>query len=500
MKPNNLISVVQGNATLESLGSGIDKSFKTLKKHEIRNMKSFCDFMSAEGCAIGDFDGFFVGYTIAQIGKEIDLLRFGSEYILNIEIKSELKEANKNQKILDQLRKNYYYLKFLGKPIQLFSYIENDGFYKYDIDSDGIIKVQANVIAQCMKEQTIDYSVDPDKEFIPSNYLISPFNSTDKFIANEYFLTTAQQKIEDEIESELKEVPFKFFCISANAGTGKTLLMYDIAKKQIASGKKVKIIHCGKLNAGHHKLLFNYHWNVVSIRLISKNKDDICLDGYGYIFVDESQRISIPQLRALVEKAIEKKIPIFFSFDTKQYLRTGETLNVSEFLECNYPDVPVSTKKLTNKIRTNKAMASFITNLMSFGKSRDHLDYDCITIEYMSEHEMLKSYISFLESTGWTSITYTTAKYSYDPYSKTAEICDRNAHDVIGQEFSKVVFVMDENFMYDKDGKLLARGSRYSAKGMLYQIVTRVVDELKIVVIDNPQLYVKLLEIKAMGS
>lgn len=56
------------------------------------------------------------------------------------------------------------------------------------------------------------------------------------------------------------------------------------------------------------------------------------------------------------------------------------------------------TKKLTNKIRTNKAMASFITNLMSIGKSHDNLNYNCVTVEYMDNYNALKSYIAFLET------------------------------------------------------------------------------------------------------
>ena len=58
---------------------------------------------------------------------------------------------------------------------------------------------------------------------------------------------------------------------------------------------------------------------------------------------------------------------------------------------------------------------------------------------------------------------------------------------------------MDDNFRYNEN-KLSAKKGYYSAQGMLYQIVTRVVDELKIVVLDNPSLYLKLLEIKAMGE
>lgn len=346
----------------------------------------------------------------------------------------------------------------------------------------------------------MDYTVDPDKEFIPSNYLISPFNSTEQFVAGEYFLTSAQQKIKDEMQSELALCPFMFFCISANAGTGKTLLMYDIAKEQITIGKKVKMIHCGILNEGHKKLQSDYGWDIASIRAISSNKDCVDLDGFDYIFVDESQRIRSSQLQALTEKAIEMKIPVVFSFDTKQYLRSGETLDLSDYLTKTYPAIPTSTKKLTNRIRTNKAMASFITNLMNIGKSQDHLNYNCVTVEYMDNDNALKSYIAFLEIMGWTPITYTTSQHNPDPYDKVSELCERNAHAVIGQEFSKVVFVMDENFQYGEDGTLLVRHSYYSAKGMLYQIVTRVVDELKIIVTNNPKLYVKLLGIKAMGE
>ena len=95
MKPQNLISVYQGAAALEKLGKDADKKFKVLKPHEIGCLNRFCDILRAHGCDISDFDGFFVGYTIGQIGKEFDLLSFGPEYTINIELKSELKPAEK---------------------------------------------------------------------------------------------------------------------------------------------------------------------------------------------------------------------------------------------------------------------------------------------------------------------------------------------------------------------------------------------------------------------
>lgn len=95
-------------------------------------------------------------------------------------------------------------------------------------------------------------------------------------------------------------------------------------------------------------------------------------------------------------------------------------------------------------------------------------------------------------------ITFTTSLKEPDPYEKLTSFAEKNAHDVIGQEFSKVAFVMDDNFKYSDTGKLLATRSYYSAQGMLYQIVTRVVDELKIIVLNNPELYYQLLRIKSL--
>ena len=112
----------------------------------------------------------------------------------------------------------------------------------------------------------------------------------------------------------------------------------------------------------------------------------------------------------------------------------------------------------------------------------------------------VQQYINFLSDNGWMPITYTTSSYNPESYDNLAGICEKNAHDVIGQEFSKVVFVMDDNFKYNEQGSLMFKNSYYSASGMLYQIVTRVVDELKVIVLDNPELYLKLLEVKAMGE
>lgn len=503
MKTRNLTSVYQGDFAIECLG--VSNEIQTLKTHEIRNLNSFCDIMRENGCTISTLDGFYVGYTIKQIAKEFDLLRLGKDFVLNIEIKSELKVANKMTKILKQMQRNYYYLKILNLKIMIFEYVDNDGFYQFQPETYSLKRINPKELADIIRSQVVDYSANPDALFVPSNYLISPFNSTERFINGDYFLTTQQERIKNEINDELSRKSMVFFTLSANAGTGKTLLMYDIAKEKINNNQRITIIHCGKLNQGHEKLKCRYNWNIIPIKSVPK--DSVArsilseyIKGCSLVFIDEAQRIRHDQLSIITTLAVSHGTPVIFSYDVKQYLKEGETLDLSDYLVRNYPQIPHSSKKLTNKIRTNKEMASFITNLVDIGKSKDHLDYSNVSVSYFDNDEDVKEYVDFLKESEWTLITFTTSLKDPDPYDNLVSFAEKNAHDVIGQEFSKVAFVMDGNFKYSDTGKLQATRSYYSATGMLYQIVTRVVDELKIIVLNNPELYYQLLRIKALGQ
>ena len=90
-----------------------------------------------------------------------------------------------------------------------------------------------------------------DELFNPSDYLVSPFNTTRKFLNNEYFLTHQQEELKTKVIESLNSSEIaKFISITGGAGTGKTLLIYDIAKQLKEKGKKALIIHCGYLNDG----------------------------------------------------------------------------------------------------------------------------------------------------------------------------------------------------------------------------------------------------------
>lgn len=506
LKPTNIISAYQGILAIENAKVDTTNIVKMLDlaNHEARTLAQFCNTLIQHGLPFDIFDGYYVSYSIKQISKEFDLLRFSDDMLINIELKStlNLEPSKKTKKISNQMEQNHYYLTSISKNVLIYTYIENDGLYKYDPESKDAYKLDISELIANLSAQVVNYDIDPDKLFVPSNYLISPFNNTRRFIRDEYFLNGTQQNIKKEVMKSINTNKHEFFCISANAGTGKTLLIYDIAKALINENKSPTVIHCGKLNGGHLKLISTYKWRIMSIGSINSVSVLHCIpQNADAIIIDESQRIRDHQLELIIERAKYLKIPIIFSYDKKQYLRDGETKEIYEYLQQNHSEITAIKKTLTNKIRTNEEMASFITNLFDIGKSNSNLNYENITIEYFDSFENAKGYMTYLcENRGWKAITYTDSTRYTESISQVANICDSNAHDVIGQEFDKVVFIMDKNFQYGANGKLQASSTFYSVSGMLYQIVTRVVNELKIIVLDNPELYGGLLTVKALDK
>lgn len=223
MKPSNLLSIYQGGQALASLGKAAERRYKVLKSHELATMRAFCDSLKAEGCTASELDGFFAGYAIDRISKEFDLLRFGHDCIVNIELKAPLRRANKEEKILRQMRANHHYLSFLGQPLHLFTYVDKDGFYAYEPSTRSLRTSCAAEIADILRHQHLNPDADPDKLFVPANYLISPFSDTARFLQGEYFLTTTQQSVKDDVLYTHQHHPGTFFLLSAASGTGKTL-------------------------------------------------------------------------------------------------------------------------------------------------------------------------------------------------------------------------------------------------------------------------------------
>ncbi|MCY7895640.1 ATP-binding protein [Bacillus spizizenii] len=494
MKPINLLSLMDAKndlspPSLELYLNNFNIEAKKIKEQEWIGIETLINEFKTYSKEIDLFEGFYLGYTINQISKEFDLLRFGEDIVINIELKRE----NTGDKIIKQLKENKYYLSFLGKEVLNFTYVVKDKTIFY-LNSDGaVIETDFLFLISQLNDQRLQKIKDINKLFNPTNYLVSPFNSTDKFIGGHYFLTDHQKNIKNEILGMNSNSDPCFISIQGSAGTGKTLLTYDIAKEYIKDSKKVLIFHCGNLNAGHIQLINNYGWQIAPV----KNYGFYNYANYDLIIIDEAQRIYKKQIESIIDKIISTNCKCIFSFDPNQCLASFE-------IKRNIPQV-IKDKasprnfKLTEKIRTNKEIASFVKNLFDLSQKSSKQVYSNINIQYFSNAREAKKYKNFLIDQGWTAINYTPSKIHHYPYDEYQDSWTNTAHEVIGQEYDNVIAVLDKHFFYNEEGKLHTKGwsvdPYYHPTKMLLQIVTRARKKLSLIIIDNELLLKQCMKI-----
>lgn len=462
-----------------------------IKNREIETLNRLCQFLKTDIFCHYIFENYYLNYQIPQIGKEFDLLRIGKESIINIELKSQKVD---DSEILKQLERNYYYLSFLKKKIHCYTFV-TDGdiniLYQYNKTIEKVNDV--NQLINIIKSLNDIDETNINNLFIPSNYLISPFNTTEEFIKDEYFLTKQQEQIKQDIVRKITQSnPSKLFSITGTAGTGKTLITYDIAKTLCSLGKNIIIIHCAQANNGIYKLQSNYGWNIITIR----NYSNINTASAEVLIIDEAQRISKSQLEAIVKENSHNYI--LFSHDVNQKLnRTNQSKVVVEYIKTlsntnNYT--------LTNKIRHNKNLASFIKKFFYLSKIKsDDLsknDYENISFYFTKDINDAHIYVEYLKSQDWEHIYLSNSLHTPDPLDALVFSSNNSAHKVIGQEFDNVVVTIDKNFYYTETLKLSYRVSTYyNPLETLFQAVTRTRKKLTFVIIDNEEVYKNCIKI-----
>ncbi|QHA38767.1 DUF2075 domain-containing protein (plasmid) [Rossellomorea marisflavi] len=495
MRPINIFSLVSSHRKLSSsvFQSYIKHFGIKIKTDEIEDLEIMIRLMIKKYKDLDMLSNFYVGYTINQIGKEFDLLRFGDNNIINIELKRESSE----DKILAQLKKNNYYLEFLGKKIKHYTFVSSEEKLYFLSKDFNLEEVSIEVLLEDLIEQkTVDIQ-DVNLLFDPSNYLVSPFNSTNAFLEGKYFLTEHQVSIKNSIVKLSNGLSPSYVMVEGNAGTGKTLLIYDIAKDYISLEKDVLILHCGSLNDGHKKLKNDYGWKIIQ----SMSHAPYNFNDYELIIFDEIQRVPKEGrngIKTLLEKTEQTNAKYIFSFDPMQTLSSQEIQN-------NIPmhiKESIDTKhfKLTEKIRTNKEIASFIKNLFNLeNKSKIKQKYPNVELSYFTKSTPIKKQLSSLSDQGWKVINFTPSNYHYYPYDDYIKPNSESAHNVVGQEYDKVVAVIDKHFYYDSTHSLSTKGYSktpyYHPTKMLFQIVTRARKKLHLVILDNPKVLEECLNI-----
>ena len=427
------------------------------------------------------FENWFYSFTIPHISREFDLIKVGRNgCVVNVELKS-VSPSVTTERVRKQLERNVYYLSLIGKRIYSFTFV-SDGRKKgklYHLTEEGLKVCTFRELIRKLGKVKHPVQEEIEELFKPGDYLISPFSEPERFCNGQYFLTEHQQQMKEKVLSGIRRSSATLWGITGEAGTGKTLLLYDIAK-ELSKNYRIAVVHCGKLSEGHERLKLLLEGITIVEDIPAGSFAD-----YDVICVDETQRLSEETLENILEAYGSGKIKAcLFIYDLKQVLSKSER-------ERNNPERLRAIRsfqelRLAKTIRTSKEIYAFINALLDL-KKRASLTFPNIDILCSGSEEETRRLVSMGQKKGYRYIA--------------SEFED--SHDVIGLEFDRVLVVLDRKFSYDESGMLTGEehpGEDYLYVQLLYQNVSRAKEKLCVIVQDNAPVFKELIGVVNRNS
>lgn len=490
MRPASLLVLAQGFQavpakllpTFEAQLSEREEPLGTIKPHEAESVVRLVQALRAHGATRPlYFEGFVFSFSIPQISSEFDLLKITSDAVVNVELKS---ENVGTRRIGEQLARTRHYLAPLERTIHTFTFVSDSGRL-YERNQSGVVRqVDVARLVHVLGSAGNAYEGQIEELFRVSNYLVSPLNDTDKFLAGQYFLTNHQMQIRASFLGACKRTSREAqpaFLVYGSAGTGKSLLLYDLARA-LGSTQQACVIHCGLLSAGHEELNQRQHdFCVVS----AKRSERVDLGGYAAILVDEAQRMWPSQLRHVVEAAASSHVPLYLSLDRRQVLSHREdAYDIEEVVRDLCPTV--SVWELSRKIRTNRELTAFVRALFDLRGGDRYAHTTRVKVGCAQDAAGARELIDAFRDDGYQYITLAHTSHDDHDLDELDIAGCPNPHMVIGQEFDKVVMAVGPHFSL-KDNFL--------HRQLLYQGLTRARSEIALVVYGNEELLVRLLSL-----
>ena len=401
----------------------------------------------------------FYSFQILRLGKEFDLLQVKKNQIVNIELKS---GAVSEDAIRRQLIQNRYYLAILGRPVRSYTYISSQNRLVRLTNHDHIVEAEWEQLCAELQEKSADFSGDLEDLFQAEWYLISPLTQPERFLKKEYFLTAQQKDIERQILKSIRIKRGGYYHFSGLPGTGKTLLLYDIAMK-LSGRQMVCIIHCGASGQEWKRL----HERLRRIVWVSDSQitAEMRLDEYGTVLVDEAHLLDKETLENIVEAA--GKRPVIFTSDCEDQLSPEE---VDQSVKLGIAKLPaIQTFRLTNRIRPNEVISSFVQNMMHRPDYHSGRRFPHVTVFYANDDQEAANLIQDAKKQG----------YQHLLESEVAE-----------KAYDSVAIILDGNYFYDS--KKYLRSKKRTVRNLFHQL-NSAKEKLMLIVKDNEPFYAMLL-------
>ena len=437
--------------------SGREKPLK-MRTWEINSMRALVDQLEKYMPEVYRLRLFY-SFQILRLGKEFDLLQVKKNQIVNIELKS---GAVSEDAIRRQLIQNRYYLAILGRPVRSYTYISSQNRLVRLTNHDHIVEAEWEQLCAELQEKSADFSGDLEDLFQAEWYLISPLTQPERFLKKEYFLTAQQKDIERQILKSIRIKRGGYYHFSGLPGTGKTLLLYDIAMK-LSGRQMVCIIHCGASGQEWKRL----HERLRRIVWVSDSQitAEMRLDEYETVLVDEAHLLDKETLENIVKAA--GKRPVIFTSDCEDQLSPEE---VDQSVKLGIAKLPeIQTFRLTNRIRTNEEISSFVQNMMHIPDYKSGRRFPHVTMFYANDDQEAANLIQDAKKQG----------YQHLLESEVAE-----------KAYDSVAIILDGNYFYDS--KKYLRSKKRTVRNLFHQL-NSAKEKLMLIVKDNEPFYAMLL-------
>lgn len=480
---NSFLSVFENEELLKSYLKV--NRLSNISKEELKCCNSF--FMQLKPLlSLKQLFAYLLDQTVEEgFREQFDILRFARDSILNVELKTQYPKDGLDG-IYDQLDRHTYLLNTLGKNVFAFTFVlDTNELFK--IDQGELVKVDFREVANNIEEEYIEEN--SLKLIDASTIIISPYSEPDKFIESRYFLNDRQK----EIRNLILERNRGKFSISGGAGTGKSLVLFDLAKEFNKSKSILYIFVASIKNTSQLSNKYGFLFKSIS----EVNRWSISdYNKYDVILIDEAQLLTKNQYDVFINSTAT----IIFSVDKEQVFKHNEKIeDIQALLDAN-PDV--ENHALTDRVRSDKSLSTFIKKLFNLkARGLEPMEFPKVNVVYFANVCGAREFIRDCEKVdNYCCIEiaeYTTVS---SKVKKRKQILSdsENGFTVIGREYDNVLIPIDERVYYNEDAKLIAVSNEfypYLEINNLFEGITRVKRNLLFVVINNTVMFKTIQEI-----
>ena len=317
----------------------------------------------------------------------------------------------------------------------------------------------------------------------------------------------------------LKDDDKRYYSVKGEAGTGKTLLLYDTVRKlPVDAGKCV--IHFGRRTPNIDIL----EKAIPSTDIITSRDltDGAMLKGYDYILVDETQRLHDDQFEWIVDSAYDCGRSLSSTSSNNETGNSDSACSNNEAASSGGVGSDNEAGSLGGLSGSNKVGSMNVASDDSRSSVRNTpkvvMFYDCEQV--LSRHEQQRAMDKRIEELAdenyflsdrirtnpelsafirnMFDLNKRARGYKYDCVNNRYKSRKFNTYKVIGKEFDKVLTVIDSKFKYNEYGELCADYDGDNddiLEKYFYQVVTRARDQLCIIVLNNEDIFRRLLDI-----